>query len=175
MPTQLTSEMLAINWHVQQFTHNFWRKKTFSCQFVFSRSKIIPDGLSQPRAELFAARINVHTGEIVRRSLQSKGRVKLTNSNHDKPAKQWVRNRVVEINRYTEPSEWISYVSSKDMIADLGTRQVDDINLVGPESRWINGHDWMKADVTNFPAKSFNEISLGNEGLISLQKENLLK
>ena len=104
--------MLAINWHVQQFTHNFWRKKTFSCQFVFSRSKIIPDGLSQPRAELFAARINVHTGEIVRRSLQSKGRVKLTDSqvvlhwinNHDKPVRQWVRNRVVEINRYTEPS-----------------------------------------------------------------------
>ena len=109
---------------------------TFSCQLVFSRSKIIPDGLSQPRAELLAATINVHTGEIVRRSLQSKGRVKLTDSqvvlhwinNHDKPVRQWVRNRVVETNRYTEPSEWM-YVSSKDMIADLGTRRVDDINL----------------------------------------------
>ena len=85
---------------------------TFLCQLVFSRSKIIPDGLSQPRAELLAATINVHTGEIVRRSLQSKGRVKLTDSqvvlhwinNHDKPVRQWVRNRVVEINRYTEPS-----------------------------------------------------------------------
>ena len=61
------------------------------------------------------------------------------------------------------------------MIADLGTCRVDDINLVGPELMWINGHDWMKADVINFPAKSFNEISLGNEELISLQKENLLK
>ena len=40
---------------------------------------------------------------------------------------------------------------------------------------WINGYDWMKADVINFPAKSFNEISLGNEELISLHKENLLK
>ena len=40
---------------------------------------------------------------------------------------------------------------------------------------WINGHDWMKADVLNFPAKSFNKISFGNEELISLQKENLLK
>ena len=121
---------------------------TFLCQLVFSRPKIIPDGLSQPIAELFAAIINVHTGEIVRRSLQSKGRVKLTNTqvvlhwinNHDKPIKQWVRNRVVEINRYIELSEWM-YVSSKDMIADLGTPQVDDINLVGPESAWINGHD----------------------------------
>ena len=89
-------------------------------------------------------------------------------NNHDKPVKQWVRNRVVEINRYTEPSEWM-YVSSKEMIVDVGTRQVDDINVVGPESTWINGHDWIKADEINFPAKSFNEISLGNEELISLQ------
>ena len=155
---------------------------TFSCQLVFSRSKIIPDGLSQPRAELFAATINVHTGEIVRRSLQCKERVKLTDSqvvlhwinNHDKPVKQWVRNRVVEINRYTEPSEWM-YVSSKDMIADLGTRRVNDINLVDPDSTWINGYDWMKVDVINFPTKSFEEISLGKEELMSLQTENLLK
>ena len=67
------------------------------------------------------------------------------------------------------------YVSSKDIITDLGTCRVDVINLVGPESTWINGHDWMIADVINFLAKSFIEISLGNEELISLQKENLLK
>ena len=152
--------------------------ETFSCQLVFSRSKIIPDGLFQPRAELFAATINVHAGEIVRRSLQSKGRVKLTDSqvvlhwinNHDKPVKQWVRNRMVEMNRYTEPSEWI-YVYIY-LIADLGTRPVDDINLVDPELTWTNGHGWMKVDVINFSAKPF---SLGNEELISLQKESLLK
>ena len=155
---------------------------TFSCQLVFSRSKIVPDGLSQPRAELFAATINVHAGEVVRRLLKSKTRVKLTDSqvvlywitNHDKPVKQWVRNRVVEISRYTEPSEWM-YVSSKDMIADLGTRRVDDIKLVGPESTWINGYDWMKSDINNFSAKSLSEINLGNEEMVSLQKENILK
>ena len=81
---------------------------------------------------------------------------------------------MVEINRYTEPSEWM-YVSSKDMIADLGTRRVDDIKLIGPESTWINGYDWMKADVNNFPAKSLSEINLGNEEMISLQNENILK
>ena len=115
---------------------------TFSCQLVFSRSKIIPDGLSQPRPKLFAATINVHTGEIVRRNC--------------------------------EPSEWM-YVSSKDMIADLGARRVNDINLVDPDSTWINGCDWMKVDVINFPTKSFEEISLGKEELMSLQTENLLK
>ena len=55
---------------------------TYSCQLVFSRSKIIPDGLTQPRAELFAATMNTHTGEIVRRAFQSnhKERVKLCDS-----------------------------------------------------------------------------------------------
>ena len=43
---------------------------------------MIPDGLSQPTAELFAATMNAYTGEIVRRALQEnhKGKVKLTDS-----------------------------------------------------------------------------------------------
>ena len=53
---------------------------THSCQLIFSRSKLIPDGLSQPRAELFAAAMNAHTGETVRRALQEnhKRKMKLT-------------------------------------------------------------------------------------------------
>ena len=31
---------------------------TYSCQLVFSRSKVVPDGVSQPRAELLAAALN---------------------------------------------------------------------------------------------------------------------
>ena len=41
---------------------------THSCQLIFSRSKLIPDGLSQRRAELFAATMNTHTCETVRKS-----------------------------------------------------------------------------------------------------------
>ena len=88
---------------------------TCSCQLVFSRPKIIPDGPTQPRAELFAATMNTHAVEIVRRAFQSnhKERVKLCDSqvtlfwrnNQDKPVKQWVQNRVVEINRFAQPSE----------------------------------------------------------------------
>ena len=84
------------------------RNGSYSCQLIFSRSKIIPDALSQPRAALLDA-----TGEFVRRSLQSnhKGKIKLTDSqvmlhcisNNQTPVKQWVRNRVVEILRFTEP------------------------------------------------------------------------
>ena len=85
---------------------------THSCQLIFSRSKLIPDGLSQPRAELFAATMNAHTGEIVRRALQEnhKGKMKLTDSqvvlhwlsNHEKAVKQWVRNRVIATLRFTD-------------------------------------------------------------------------
>ena len=42
------------------------RNGTYSCQLVFSRSKVVPDGLSQPRAELLAATLNTHTSETVR-------------------------------------------------------------------------------------------------------------
>ena len=82
-----------------------------SKKLVFSRSKIILDGLTQPRAELFAANMNTHTGETVKRAFQSnhKEKVKLYDSkvtlfsinNQAKPVKQWVWNRVVEINRFT--------------------------------------------------------------------------
>ena len=49
---------------------------------VFTFKKIIPDGLTQPRAELFATTMITHTGEIIRRAFQSnyKERVKLSDS-----------------------------------------------------------------------------------------------
>ena len=163
----------------------FLRKNgTYSCQLVFSRSKLVPNGLSQPRAELFAATMNTHTGEVVKRAFQSnhKKKIKLTDSqvtlhwicNPDKQLKQWVRNRVVEINRFTEPSEWM-FVRSQDMIADLGTRHIDNLELVNQDSVWINGFDWMKKDVACFPAKSIEDIKLSNEEVTALQNENMIK
>ena len=37
---------------------------SYSCQLVFARSRLIPTKMTQPRAELYAALINTHTGEI---------------------------------------------------------------------------------------------------------------
>ena len=37
------------------------RNGTYSCQLVFSRSKVVPDRLSQPREELLAAALNAQT------------------------------------------------------------------------------------------------------------------
>ena len=160
------------------------RNGSYSCQLIFSRSKIITDNLSQPRAELLTATKNAHTGEIIRRSLQSnhKGNLKITDgqvvlhriSNNQKPVKQWVQNRVVEIFRFTELSEW-KFVSRQDMIADLGARRVNDLNLVNKDSTWINCYDWMKEDQKYFATKLIHQIGLENESLLALQKENILK
>ena len=128
----------------------FLRRNGTYCQLVFSRSEVVPDGLSQPRAELLAATLNTHTGETVKRAFQDnhKGTVKLSDSqvtlhwinNQKKPLKQRVRNRVVEINSLTQPKDWM-FVRSEDMIADIGTRHVSDLDVVGKESVWINGFD----------------------------------
>ena len=58
----------------------------------------------------------------------------------------------MEINRFTEPSEWM-FVQSQDMIADLETRHIDNLELVNQDSVWIKGFDWMKKDVDCFNCK----------------------
>ena len=176
-----TSQKLAC---VAIYTRFLKKDGTHSCQLIFSRSKLIPDGLSQPRAELFAATMNAHTGEIVRRSLQEncKGKMKLTDSqvvlhwlsNHEKAVKQWVRNRVIEILRFKDSSEWF-FIASLNMIADLGTRRVDDLRLVDQNSTWINAFDWMRKDNKEFPIKSLDQIRLTREELAAIQIKNVLK
>ena len=106
------------------------------------------DGLSQPRVELFAATMNVHTREIVRRVLQEnhKGKVKLTDSqvvlywlcNHKKAVKKWVRNQGVEVFRFTDSSRWF-FISSHNVTENLGTKRVADMRLVDQNSTGING------------------------------------
>ena len=108
------------------------RNGNHSCQLVLSRTKVVPQGMSQPRAELLAALTNSYTGKVVRRSFKNfhQSAIKFTDSqiclywitNDQKPLKQWVRNRVIEIQRFTSQDQWF-YIQSKDMIADLGTRR----------------------------------------------------
>ena len=121
---------------------------TFSCQLVFSRSKVVPEGTSTPRAELMAATMNAATGHTVKRAFGKyhKKAVKLTDSmvalhwisSRRTVLKMWVRNRVIEINRLVGVSCW-RYVDSKNMIADLGIRKGAKINDVVEGSDWING------------------------------------
>ena len=155
----------------------------YSCQLIFSRTKIVHD-TTIPRAELAAAVLNASTGHIVRTSLQKfhKRRWKLTDSqvvlhwiNSTKSVlKSWVRNRVLEIGRLTDRSEWY-YVRSKDMVADLGTRKGAKLSDVGPMSPWIQGLPWMKGEETNFPLKTVDEIVFCSKEKSEASKENVLE
>ena len=49
------------------------------------------------------------------------------------------------------------------MITDLGTRHIDNLELVNQDSVWIIGFDWMKKDVYCFPVKSIEDIKLRKE------------
>ena len=93
----------------------------YSCQLIFARTKLIPEGMTQPRAELFAAVMNSTAGHVVALSLGDihKERIKLTDSqvalhwicNDNRVYKQWVKNRVIEITRLADRSLW-RYVRS---------------------------------------------------------------
>ena len=88
--------------------------------------------------------------------------------------KQWLRNRVVEINRFTWPKDWM-FVRREDIIADIGTRRVSHLDVVSKDSVWINGFDWMKGDKASFSAKAIDEIKLNSEEISALENAILLK
>ena len=50
------------------------------------------------------------------------------------------------------------FVRSEDIITNIGTRRVSDLDVVGKDSVWINGSDWMKRYKACFPAKIIDEI-----------------
>jgi len=151
---------------------------SYSCQLVFARSRLLPEEMTQPRAELYAALVNTHAGEVVRKSFQHATSVKFTDSQIvlywiTKPTiqlKQWVRNRVNEIKRLTSSSQWV-YVQTNDMIADIGTRRCTSVEEVDQSSVWTTGYPWMKQSSTSFPSKTMEEITLTNSQLAEVQKE----
>ena len=128
--------------------------------------------MTMPRAELLAAVLNACTGHVVKLSFGNyfKKCIKLTDSqivlhwisNSKLAMKQWVRNRVIEINRLTSPDSW-RYVKSKDMIANMGTRKGAKIEEVSENSLWNNGYPWMRLDEKDFPTKSVGDIKLTGE------------
>ena len=157
--------------------------KPIACVAVyarFKRSKLIPSELSQPRAELFAALLNTHTGEVVRRLFQKfhQNSIKFSESetvlywinNEDRPLKQWVRNRVAEIRRFSNVSQW-NYINTSEMIADIGTRRGIKLKDIDQNSTWINGFKWMHEEKQNFPMKPINQLKLQETEMKEIQNE----
>ena len=152
----------------------------YSCQLIFAQSKLLRDNITQPCAELSAAYLNAHTGEVVRRSLNKyhSYSTKLTDSkitlnwinNKDIPLKQWVRNRVVEICRFTGANSWM-HISSDNMVADLGTRRGAIVNDILPNSNWDVGLPWMRKDLSQFPGTKYGDVKLSPNEQVDMEKE----
>ena len=89
---------------------------SYSCQLLLAKSRLVPEGTTQPRGELFAAVVNTHAGQIIRNALGKfhQKSTKFTDSqivlfwlsNNERALKQYVRNRVIEVNRWTEILQW---------------------------------------------------------------------
>ena len=150
------------------------RNGLYSCQLIFARSKIVPDNMTLPRAELFAATLNATTGHIVKLALQDmiKDRVCLIDSqvalfwimSTHSQLKQWVRNRVIEITRLTNKKCWY-YIDSKNNMADVATRRGAKFSDIGEDSVWVSGHDWARLDRDQFPIKSAQDLKMGKSEL----------
>ena len=163
----------SLNLACSEVYGRFKRKNgTFSCQLLFSRTKIIPDGFTIPRAELVGAVLNATTGHIVYLSLKDyiKDRISLIDNqivlywinNRRSELKSWVRNRVVEVTRLTNREKWF-FIDTENNISDLGTRKGAKMTDVDQNSPWINGPEWAKGDVSEFPIKSVKEIKLSSD------------
>ena len=156
------------------------RNGLYSCQLVFARTRVVPQRMTQPRAELYAALTNAYTGEIVRRSFKEfhKESIKFTDSqiclywltNEEKPLKLWTRNRVIEILRFTSKQQWY-YVQSEDMAADIGTRKGATLQDIDQDSTWVKGFHWMTLDRSDFPILSPLEIKLNEAEASEATKE----
>ena len=163
----------------------FKRKSgSYSSQLVFAKSKIIPSEIkSMPRAELFAALLNATAGHVVYLALKKfiKSRVHLTDSqitlfwitNIKLKMKQYVRDRVIEIQRITNREKWF-HVDGKNMTADLGTRKGAKIEDISENSLWQNGPHWGTLSEKELPIKSVCQIKLSTADLEFHNNESLV-
>ena len=92
-------------------------------------------------------------------------------NNDNKILKQWVRNRIIEIQRFSALKDWM-YIQSSDMIADLGTRKAASLNDINSDSNWVNGFSWMKKEVKEFPAYTIDDIKISSSQLDEVKKES---
>ena len=161
------------------------KNNQYSCQLILGKSKIVPVGMTLPRAELYAAVLNVHITEVVKRALKDKvvGQVLVTDSeialhwlnSETKQLKPWTRNQVIEANRFSVPEDRY-HIDSESNPADIGTRKGVTIQDIAPGSEWESGKSWMKlplAILRESHLKNVKEIKYKKEQLVEIEKESI--
>jgi hypothetical protein len=155
----------------------------YSCQLILGKCKIVPEDMTLPRAEMFAATLNVHVMQIVKRALTNhcSDYLLFTDSeialfwltSQTKRQKPWVRNRAIEVNRFTNPIDWYHIDTSRNP-ADVGTRKGASIEDCDRYSRWHNGDECMQLPLAELRAsylKSVEEIKFEREHMNEINKE----
>ena len=159
---------------------------SLSCQLILAKTKIVNEDRTLPQAELLAAALNTHVTEVVKKSLKNLNIAKTVYvldseialhwiGSKTKPLKPWVRNRVIEISRFTEISQWF-HVESELNPADVGTRKGANIDDISRDSKWINGEPWMRLPLDELRGsvlKDINDVKLRAEHLAELKKEQM--
>ena len=158
---------------------------TYACQLLMSKTKIVPQGMTPPKAELMACALNVHVTEIVKRALR---RLNIKNvvyvldseislhwiASECKRLKPGTRNLVIEIRRFSSVDQW-NHVVSELNPADIGTRKGAVLSDVNDESEWIRGMPWMCepwVDLLGSTLKNVHQVKLKNEQLAEVKKEH---
>ena len=156
---------------------------SWSCQLFLAKSKIVTKDTTLPRAELMAATLNTHATEIAQRAVQKY----VTNviyvldseialywiGSDTKPLKPYVRNRVIEIRRFTDVMQWF-HVESSDNPVDIATRKGATLEDVSPTSEWINGKPWMVRPMDELHGetlKDIEQVKLKTEQMNEVKKE----
>ena len=133
----------------------------FTSQFVLAKARVTPlERMTIPRSEMQSGVLGVRISKSIEKScgLKFEDVVHISDSEctiatiaKDSTAlKEFMGNRVAEITRNTEPTQWF-HVKSANNISDLGTRANATIEDITHDSEWQTGPTWLKLDKNQWP------------------------
>lgn len=153
----------------------------YVCSLVAAKSKLHKATI--PKAELIGCTMSSVLGHLVKRNFGEHVK-KVTYVTDSMVALYWihcdsrplltaVRNMVIEVRRFSNPTDWY-HVESELNLADVATRP-DVIPDLGMESDWQLGKEWMRMNREDMPIRSIDEVTVDTNTRNEAAKEMRLK
>ena len=124
------------------------------CHLVMAKTRLMPlKTISIPRGELMGCQLAVRLAKTICEQLGLR-MLHVTYLSDSTTAicinfQPFVANRVAEVISESDPGQW-HHVRTDLNVADIATRGIA-ANDLKPESRWINGPDFLKSDKSKWP------------------------